>query len=149
MNNGYELQPTEKTLFMAREDTCTPNAMTDLLKLILFPEPGTWMEVASKIICHLMAECKTGENLLPAALEGYQSDIESFGHKTGGLGSIRNDAGFVRFKDGKVLLIAAFVSNSALPLKTREEFLNAYLRDVINNTTANYYSAEPRLSPVR
>ena len=94
----------------SRKNWCTPRSMVRLLEWFLVHHDDN---EPLRYIWHLMAACQTGEDRLPAAVQGAAEVV----HKTGtgyplpsGLPSGICDVGIILYDDGRQLPIAVFVT---------------------------------------
>jgi hypothetical protein len=67
-----------------------------------------------------MERCAGGLGRIRKGLAGHTDRIRTFGHKTGSLGGIANDAGFIEFKDGLVLILCTMTCQCSAPMKVRD-----------------------------
>ena len=114
----------EDALILSGEDCCTPRSMVDLL-CALFQNPS--YDVAFSY----MDNCAGGLNRIRKGLSEQTSVIHRFGHKTGSLGGIANDAGIVQFLDGSVAAICIMTCRSSAPMTIRDEQIAAATRTII------------------
>jgi beta-lactamase class A len=111
-------EANEAALIDSSEDCCTPRAMADLLA-ILVKEPQYALAFSH------MERCAGGLGRIRKGLTGHAARIRTFGHKTGSLGGIANDAGFIEFEDGRVLILCIMTCQCSAPMKVRDEQIAA------------------------
>ena len=117
-------EANEEALIASGEDCCTPRAMADLLCVI------ATQAVYAPVYWH-MQRCAGGAGRIYRGLAGCRNLIESFGHKTGGMGGVANDAGIVKFKDGSWAAICIMTSRSTRPIETRNQLIAAATRIIV------------------
>ena len=95
-------------------DQSTPKAMLDLLLAI---DNGTALSAESRdFLIGSMSRTRTGKGRLKGMLpEG--TPVE---HKTGTVGGVANDVGYVTFPDGRRMVIAVFTKSSTTPAADQE-----------------------------
>lgn len=136
--DASSMRATESTWATRDEDTCTPEAMSLLIKCIVAnanKTDNTWLTFASKHVFEIMQRCKSGNNLIKAAANTLPH-ISHFGHKTGGLGSIRNDTAFIEFENGNKIILTIFSYASLQSLKLREELIQQYAKSIITKAAS-------------
>lgn len=120
----YSMRPNEENFFLSERDTCTAKCMADLLKLIIQSQKGnSWLGKAARTICEKMEHCKTGPNMIKKGISQCDLPYDQFGHKTGGLGGIRNDAAFIHLKSGEWAILSIYTCQSPLLLKERDQII--------------------------
>lgn len=99
-------------------DTCTPNAMAELLTTIF---TGHALSRAStRTMIETMERCHTGDN----RLRGRLPPGTTVADKTGTIGGSVNDVGVITLPDGKgQVVIAVFIKKSDLPFAAREKVI--------------------------
>jgi beta-lactamase class A len=110
-------------------DQSTPKAMLDLLLAI---ENGTALSAKSRdFLIGSMSRTRTGKDRLKGMLpEG--TPVE---HKTGTIGGVANDVGYVTFPDGRRMVIAVFTKSSTTPAADQERAIAETAR-----TLYDYYA---------
>jgi beta-lactamase class A len=104
----------EDELLQSGNYCCTPVAMADLLTLII-------KERKYAIAYSHMQRCAGGLNRIRKGLADQMNRIETFGHKTGSLGGIANDAGVIKFIDGSSAAICIMTCRSSVPMEVRDQ----------------------------
>ena len=113
----------ERRLVEARQDTCTPRAMTRLLKVVS-------ADPRFERTRDGMRGCVTGAARIARGLERSGQRIRGFLHKTGTLGGIVNDVGIVERDDGHRIVVSVMTYCASVPLAAREEVV-AQVADMI------------------
>lgn len=110
-------------------DQSTPKAMLDLLLAI---DNGTALSAESRdFLIGSMSRTRTGKDRLKGMLpEG--TPVE---HKTGTVGGVANDVGYVTFPDGRRMVIAVFTKSSTTPAADQERAIAETAR-----TLYDYYA---------
>lgn len=110
-------------------DQSTPKAMLDLLLAI---DNGTALSAESRdFLIGSMSRTRTGKGRLKGMLpEG--TPVE---HKTGTVGGVANDVGYVTFPDGRRMVIAVFTKSSTTPAADQERAIAETAR-----TLYDYYA---------
>ena len=104
-NPDFEADPRDHT---------TPNAY---LKLLLAIDNGTAMSPESReFLLGVMSRTRTGAG----RLKGMLPKGTPVAHKTGTLGGVANDAGYITLPDGRRFAIAVFTNSSKTPTADRE-----------------------------
>ena len=104
-NPDFEANPRDHT---------TPNAY---LKLLLAIDNGTAMSPESReFLLGVMSRTRTGAG----RLKGMLPKGTPVAHKTGTLGGVANDAGYITLPDGRRFAIAVFTNSSKTPTADRE-----------------------------
>jgi beta-lactamase class A len=104
-NPKFEADPRDHT---------TPNAY---LKLLLAIDNGTAMSAESrKFLQGVMSRTRTGAG----RLKGLLPKGTPVAHKTGTLGGVANDAGYITLPDGRRFAIAVFTNSSKTPSADRD-----------------------------
>lgn len=132
---AFTLHASEQIIFSGGEDSCTPQAMSQLICLILKAAAqgdDEWLSVAANHIIPIMKMCKTGSNRIRKAVADL-TDVECVGNKTGSLGGIANDAAFIQFKDGTSAVMTINTSQSPLSLSEREAVIASAARLVLGH----------------
>ena len=111
-------ESTEEALIRSGEDSCTPRAMADLLA-ILVAKPEYALAHSH------MLRCAGGLDRIRKGLTNCSGRIKAFGHKTGSLGGIANDAGFIEVDDGSILILCIMTCQCSAPMKIRDEQIAA------------------------
>ena len=95
-------------------DQSTPKAM---LQLLLAIESGKGLSVKSReFLLATMSRTRTG----PGRLKGLLPKGTPVAHKTGTIGGVANDVGYVTLPDGRRFAIAVFTNSSKTPTADRE-----------------------------
>jgi beta-lactamase class A len=90
-------------------DQSTPKAM---LQLLLAIESGTGLSVKSReFLLATMSRTRTG----PGRLKGLLPKGTPVAHKTGTIGGVANDVGFITLPDGRRFAIAVYTKSSTTP----------------------------------
>lgn len=121
--SGFSLQENEKTIYSNNEDSSTPEAIAKLLKLLVISrekDEENWLSQAAKIICGIMEDCETGIESIKEGLKDCK-DMEKIGNKTGSIGSVVNDAAFIKFENGECAILSIFTCFSSLEDKLPRE----------------------------
>ncbi len=110
-------------------DQSTPKAMLDLLLAI---DNGTALSAESRdFLIGSMSRTRTGKGRLKGMLpEGMPVE-----HKTGTVGGVANDVGYVTFPDGRRMVIAVFTKSSTTPAADQERAIAETAR-----TLYDYYA---------
>ena len=104
-NPDFEADPRDHT---------SPNAY---LKLLLAIDGGTAMSAESrKFLLGVMSRTRTG----PGRLRGMLPKGTPVAHKTGTVGGVANDVGYITLPDGRRFAIAVFTNSSKTPAEDRE-----------------------------
>jgi beta-lactamase class A len=122
-------EKTEQSLIDSRQDCCTPRGMTDLLSI------AATQEMFAPLYIN-MEQCVGGLGRIRKGLSGFRSMITSFGHKTGGMGGIANDAGIVKFKDGSFAAICIMTCRANTRMESRNEQIAAATKLAIGDLRA-------------
>lgn len=135
LKTAFLMRPTEKSLITSQEDSCKPETMTTLMQtLIASLQKNNWLSLATKDLFERMKHCETGPGMIKAGASEYLSKLD-LGHKTGGLGAIRCDTGFMHFKNeinNKWIVLSIMTAHSSVPLAQREEVIAKVTRDLMN-----------------
>ncbi len=106
-------------------DHATPLAM---LKLLLAIDGGTAMSPeSSKFLLGVMSRTRTGAG----RLKGMLPKGTPVAHKTGTVGGIANDVGYITLPDGRRFAIAVFTNSSKTPASDRERAIAEVSRSFI------------------
>ena len=117
-NIEFEIDPRDQT---------TPNAMLDLLLAI---DSGEVLGNKSReFLLASMSRTRTGG----ARLKGLLPRGALVAHKTGTLGGVANDVGFITLPDGRRFAIAVFTKSSATPKGDRERAIAEVSRTIYDN----------------
>jgi len=117
-NIEFEIDPRDQT---------TPNAMLDLLLAI---DSGEVLGNKSReFLLASMSRTRTGG----ARLKGLLPRGALVAHKTGTLGGVANDVGFITLPDGRRFAIAVFTKSSATPEGDRERAIAEVSRTIYDN----------------
>jgi len=117
-NIEFEIDPRDQT---------TPNAMLDLLLAI---DSGEVLGNKSReFLLASMSRTRTGG----ARLKGLLPRGALVAHKTGTLGGVANDVGFITLPDGRRFAIAVFTKSSATPEDDRERAIAEVSRTIYDN----------------
>lgn len=104
-NPDFEADPRDHT---------TPNAY---LQLLLAIDGGTAMSAESReFLLGVMSRTRTG----PGRLRGMLPKGTPVAHKTGTVGGVANDVGYITLPDGRRFAIAVFTNSSKTPASDRE-----------------------------
>ncbi len=104
-NPDFEADPRDHT---------TPNAY---LKLLLAIDGGTAMSAESReFLLGVMSRTRTGAG----RLKGMLPKGTPVAHKTGTVGGVANDVGYITLPDGRRFAIAVFTNSSETPASDRE-----------------------------
>jgi beta-lactamase class A len=104
-NPDFEADPRDHT---------TPNAY---LQLLLAIDNGTAMSAESReFLLGVMSRTRTGAG----RLKGLLPKGTPVGHKTGTVGGVANDVGYVTLPDGRRFAIAVFTNSSKTPVADRD-----------------------------
>ena len=114
----------EEDLIHSGEETCTPRAMAQLLKLLT-------MNPKYALVYSHMQRCATNKRRIAEGLKEQGVFVKSFGHKTGSLGAIANDVGIVQFKNGCSAVLAVMTCHSAVRMRVRDDEIATVTRAVI------------------
>ena len=122
-NPDFEADPRDHT---------TPNAY---LKLLLAIDGGTAMSAESrKFLLGVMSRTRTG----PGRLKGMLPKGTPVAHKTGTVGGVANDVGYITLPDGRRFAIAVFTNSSETPASDRERAIAEIARSLFD-----YYYLAP------
>ena len=117
-NIEFEIDPRDQT---------TPNAMLDLLLAI---DSGEVLGNKSReFLLASMSRTRTGG----ARLKGLLPRGALVAHKTGTLGGVANDVGYITLPDGRRFAIAVFTKSSATPKGDRERAIAEVSRTIYDN----------------
>ena len=117
-NIEFEIDPRDQT---------TPNAMLDLLLAI---DSGEVLGNKSReFLLASMSRTRTGG----ARLKGLLPRGALVAHKTGTLGGVANDVGYITLPDGRRFAIAVFTKSSATPEGDRERAIAEVSRTIYDN----------------
>ena len=111
-------------LIRTGEETCTPRAMAQLLKLL------TLNSKYALVYSH-MQRCATNKRRIAEGLKEQRVFVKSFGHKTGSLGAIANDVGILHLKNGYFAALAVMTCHSAVRMPVRDNEIATVTRAVI------------------
>ena len=126
-NANFERDPRDQT---------TPKAMLELLLAI---ENGEALEPASRdFLMGAMSRTKTS----PGRIKGLLPRGALVAHKSGSLGGIANDVGYITLPDGRRLVIAVFTSSSTSPLVDRDRAIAD-----VSRTIYDYFLMQPTDQP--
>jgi hypothetical protein len=126
LRTAFRCRPDrEEHLIHAGEETCTPRAMAQLLKLLT-------MSPKYALVYSHMQRCATNKRRIAEGLKEHQVFVKGFGHKTGSLGAIANDVGVVQFKNGYSAALAVMTCHSAVRMPARDDQIAAVTRAVVN-----------------
>ena len=104
-NPDFEADPRDHT---------TPNAY---LKLLLAIDGGTAMSAeSSEFLLGVMSRTRTGAG----RLKGMLPKGTPVAHKTGTIGGVANDVGYITLPDGRRFAIAVFTNSSETPAADRD-----------------------------
>src|SRR6185436_16879918 len=78
-----------------------------------------------------MQRCAGGLNRIRKGLAEHTAFIKTFGHKTGSLGGIANDAGIVEFVDGSLVVICVMTCRASASMEVRDEQIATAARAII------------------
>jgi len=115
----------EEHLIHSGEETCTPRAIAQLLKLLT-------MNPKYALVYSHMQRCATNKRRIAKGLKEQGVFVKSFGHKTGSLGAIANDVGIVQFKNGCSAVLAVMTCHSAVRMRVRDDEIATVTRAVIS-----------------
>ena len=122
-NPDFEADPRDHT---------TPNAY---LKLLLAIDGGTAMSAESrKFLLGVMSRTRTGAG----RLRGMLPKGTPVAHKTGTVGGVANDVGYITLPDGRRFAIAVFTNSSETPASDRERAIAEIARSLFD-----YYYLAP------
>jgi beta-lactamase class A len=107
-------ETTERALIETGDDCCTPRAMADLLTVL------ATAAIYAPAYSH-MRQCAGGRHRIRAGLAECKDMIKTFGHKTGSLGGVANDAGIVQFTNGSFAVICVMTALASAPMNIRDE----------------------------
>jgi len=117
-------ESVERALLESGDDCCTPRAMADLLTALA-------TDSAYAPAYSHMRRCAGGMHRIREGLADFKSMIRTFGHKTGSIGGVANDAGIVQFNDGSFAVICVMTALATAPMPTRDEQIAAATRAAI------------------
>jgi len=110
-------------------DQSTPKAMLDLLLAI---DNGTALSAKSRdFLIGSMSRTRTGKD----RLKGMLPEGTPVAHKTGTIGGIANDVGYITFRDGRRMMIAVFTKSSTTPAADQDRAIAEAAR-----TLYDYYA---------
>lgn len=114
-----------ETFIKDRQDTSTPQAMTQLLLKIW---KGSLLNADNtKLLLDIMYRCQTGET----RLKGFLPPGTRVAHKTGTIGGTANDVGIMELPDkGGNVIISVFVKDSTKEIPEREKAIAHVARAV-------------------
>jgi beta-lactamase class A len=116
-NLDFEADPRDHT---------TPNAY---LKLLLAIDAGTAMSPESReFLLDVMSRTRTG----PGRLKGLLPRGTPVAHKTGTLGGVANDVGYITLPDGRQFAIAVFTNSSETPASDRDRAIAEIARSLFD-----------------
>jgi len=125
MTPAFRCRPDrEEHLIRTGEETCTPRAMAQLLKLL------TLNSKYALVYSH-MQRCATNKRRIAEGLKEQRVFVKSFGHKTGSLGAIANDVGILHLKNGYFAALAVMTCHSAVRMPVRDNEIATVTRAVI------------------
>jgi beta-lactamase class A len=130
-------EKAEQALIDSRQDCCTPRGMTDLLFMVATQEKYAPLYLN-------MQQCSGGLGRIRRGLSACRSTIASFGHKTGGMGGIANDAGIVKFKDGSFAAICIMTCLANTRMESRNEQIAAATKLAIEDLRDERLDSESR-----
>ena len=126
-NPDFEADPRDHT---------TPNAY---LKLLLAIDAGTAMSPESReFLLGVMSRTRTGDG----RIKGLLPKGTPVAHKTGTLGGVANDAGYVTLPDGRRFAIAVFTNSSETSTADRDRAIAEIAR-----TLFDYFYLSPASNP--
>jgi len=125
-SHAYHLRPTEKSMVIQEQDACTPDGMSNLLKLIVIESARnkqTWLSKASQLIYERMQLCVTANDLVRAGSKKFSEHISYIGDKNGNFGGVNNDSAFVKFENGNTLILSIFTCLSSQEFQIRSKII--------------------------
>ena len=114
----------EDALIRSGEDCCTPRAMASLLTVLA-------RDRKYDLAYSHMQLCAGGHGRIRKGLAGHTRFIQTFGHKTGSLGGIGNDAGVIKFVDGSFAAICIMTCRSSAPMEIPDRQIAAITAAII------------------
>jgi beta-lactamase class A len=128
---GFASRTDDRNLDFEKDprDQSTPKAMLDLLLAI---DNGTALSAKSRdFLIGSMSRTRTGKD----RLKGMLPEGTPVAHKTGTIGGIANDVGYVTFPDGSRMAIAVFTKSSTTPAADQDRAIAETAR-----TLYDYYA---------
>lgn len=133
-SHAYDLRPTEKSMTLQEQDSCTPDCMSNLLRLIVSESEKnqqTWLSRASRLIYERMQLCVTANDLVRAGSKAFNMYIKQIGDKNGNFGGVNNDSAFVKFANGNTLILSIFTCLSSQAFSARSKVIADLTQDII------------------
>jgi len=134
--HAFEMNPaTEKRMADNAKDLCSPLFMINFMRMLVREANSGWDDERAKTACYMLEKmqgCKTGDALMRKGAQQHSQTVEQIGNKTGSLGSILNDVGFVKLKNNNWIVYAFFSCCSKLPLLRRQAIIAYECSEIIN-----------------
>lgn len=131
---NFALSPVEPNPDFEKDprDHTTPRAMLELLLAI---DSGTAVSAESRaFLLGAMSRTRTA----PARIKGMLPGGTPVEHKSGSLGGVANDVGYVTLPDGRRFAIAVFTGGSTTPLADRDRAIAE-----VSRTLYDYFLMQP------
>lgn len=131
---NFALSPVEPSLEFENDprDHTTPQAMLELLLAI---DSGAAVSAEGRaFLLGAMSRTRTA----PARIKGMLPRGTPVAHKSGSIGGVANDVGYVTLPDGRRFAIAVFTSESTTPLADRDRAIAE-----VSRTLYDYFLMQP------
>lgn len=150
LRTAFDPRETEKTLFKEETDSCSAQAMVDLLSRIMFPNNKNhpdWLLDAAPIVLNSLMLCETNIDKLKKGilLSNVAKDMEFCAGKTGSMGAISNDVGIVKITmegSDMYILMAVFSCLSQDPPIKRSERIAQTVAELVNQCPDFEYTSK-------
>jgi len=114
----------EEHLIDSGEETCTPRAIVQLLKLLA-------MNPRYALVYSNMEHCANRQRIA-VGLKEHGACVKSLGHKTGSVGAIANDVGIIHFNNGCFAALAVMTCHSTVRISVRDEQIATVTRTIVS-----------------
>ncbi|MFO1259292.1 MAG: serine hydrolase [Gammaproteobacteria bacterium] len=133
---GYSFRITENSMVQSETDSCTPEMMANLLKLLIEKQEVEWISQAKEFIFSTMNRCLTGDRVIKAGASILAP--HTFGSKQGAIGGIRNDTAYIEFDDQNKAIISIHTCKSKEPLRRRDEVIASLAAKILEEYCGPY-----------
>jgi beta-lactamase class A len=132
--SAYNVRPIEKSMVLQEYDSCTPDCMNNLLRLILIEaekNQKTWLSQASKLVYERMQLCVTADDLVRTGAKKFDMYIKQIGDKNGNFGGVNNDSAYIKFVNGNTLILSIFTCLSPHEFAVRSKIIADITQDIL------------------